>query len=912
MVGISSPKHNNRQPFFSLETLVGRRAAEQLRKAKKNIAGPLKTSEVAITDTGLATHVPEKQKGKITPRDPKLLAELMGQRPVVQDARDLISQSSSNGGGFDLGNLLAETGDRRAEARPDTHGPDGRRAEARSPEPTPPPTSTPPTPTEPTTTTPAKNKPLISTKIKAGASGVISLGGAGYLFWTFINSTASLGTSLGSAALSHLLLPLSVLAGGIFLILSGANQLAKFIAARQAAGRLPARTSEPATTGDKSSTGDRDDAEITPDTPIITPAGGGITPPATGAQTLEELGASLSALAALEGDALAAAIERDIDHSPVKAALPYVLETNEAVKRNAATIITKLGGTYSSILLTTKFGKNYSLDNLRYAHATLAALENMPKATGGKRAAKTSILRFIKEASKPEHCDLTITAMSRTDTEATLPHRYYIKPSAKPIPGSIVINGDRFGGGSQGSLYHAVDSRTGRRVAAKVMSTGMYGSKDRDAAVFFRSEIVNYFAVYNSAPAELRPSFVEPLDYATYDDNPVLVMEYVPTKASAQEKRPWTIFSEGLPAILRLPIISRLDLIIQTAKAIAHMHSDNGHIPTCHRDLNPNNVFWRENSDGSMEAKVLDFGTAKREGDYDHTDPGKVPGHPSSMSPDYMAGVRTDADGRPVMPYYNDINYLGNLLYMAFSGQYQSYEVKDVFVWDPEKGSIDMSTGKEINFGGMSDAEKARHIWSGKLTGGLAVTTVAGNKTAQAKLTTVEYQGEEVPPAGVMAVAEKACFLQRNETSTNKGYATVDEFVADLERLRQLVASNAQYTILSEMPNLEETNPNHWWGANPNEAAPLIMEYVLEMRRLPKTAEGLRGWFTGACRNLVPDLETIATRNLDALAQLLLEQAESTGQQDLLKETLKDVDLGPLSLTAELRQELEKIQGGLS
>ena len=53
----------------------------------------------------------------------------------------------------------------------------------------------------------------------------------------------------------------------------------------------------------------------------------------------------------------------------------------------------------------------------------------------------------------------------------------------------------------------------------------------------------------------------------------------------------------------------RLSTLVHTAEALAYMHSHDP--PIAHRDVKCGNVLLTRGSDGGMEAKVADFGTAR-------------------------------------------------------------------------------------------------------------------------------------------------------------------------------------------------------------------------------------------------------------------------------------------------------------
>jgi serine/threonine-protein kinase len=192
------------------------------------------------------------------------------------------------------------------------------------------------------------------------------------------------------------------------------------------------------------------------------------------------------------------------------------------------------------------------------------------------------------------------------------------------------------GTGGFGTVYEAIDLRTGTRVALKVPH-----HQDRGR---------EYLMYEPSLLAKLQhPNVVQLLDATTHEGLFFFVMEFV----------------EGQPLSQRLDEEHILDwaeavgIIRQVAEAVrfAHQHR------ILHRDLRPANILLR--SDGVV--KVTDFGIAKwlRDTDYAHT----VIGSPPYMAPEQLEGKATFA---------SDVYSMGIVLYEMVTGQVPYFDVNFV------------------------------------------------------------------------------------------------------------------------------------------------------------------------------------------------------------------------------------------
>lgn len=145
------------------------------------------------------------------------------------------------------------------------------------------------------------------------------------------------------------------------------------------------------------------------------------------------------------------------------------------------------------------------------------------------------------------------------------------------------------------------------------------------------------------------PGVVSVIDLGKLPDaKPYLVMEFVRGKTLAQE------IQTGAMDLLRSALFIR-----QIAQALAAAHFEG----VIHRDLKPDNVMIQTLSDGSEQAKLIDFGIAKVENPQsaDATQNPVVIGSPAYMAPEQI-------ESREASPS-SDIYSLGVLAYEMLTGQ---------------------------------------------------------------------------------------------------------------------------------------------------------------------------------------------------------------------------------------------------
>jgi serine/threonine protein kinase len=198
------------------------------------------------------------------------------------------------------------------------------------------------------------------------------------------------------------------------------------------------------------------------------------------------------------------------------------------------------------------------------------------------------------------------------------------------------------GVGGMGAVYEAVHRLTDRRVALKLL----HEEAARQGAVAER------FLVEAKAAAQIgHPAIVQVLD-ADRTEQGVLYVVFE--------------LLDGIDlgrAIARGRITPELltTAMIQILEALAVAHAK-GFV---HRDIKPANIFLTRSGDDLLEAKLLDFGIARRmrqePSDPRLTKAGAVIGTPYFMSPEQMSG--DEVDGRA------DLWAIGVVMYYALAGE---------------------------------------------------------------------------------------------------------------------------------------------------------------------------------------------------------------------------------------------------
>jgi hypothetical protein len=197
--------------------------------------------------------------------------------------------------------------------------------------------------------------------------------------------------------------------------------------------------------------------------------------------------------------------------------------------------------------------------------------------------------------------------------------------------------GEQVGIGAMGIVWRARDERLRRTVAVKqlLLQPGL-GSKQAEEA---RLRAMREARI---AARLQHPNAVIVYDVAEDDDQPWLIMEYVPSKSLA------TVLREGGPLFpYQVAAIGA-----QIAGALAAAHA----VGVVHRDVKPGNVLLVD--DGT--AKISDFGISRAVDDVVLTATGLVTGTPAYLAPEMAKGE----DPTPA----SDVFALGATLYAAVEG----------------------------------------------------------------------------------------------------------------------------------------------------------------------------------------------------------------------------------------------------
>ncbi len=197
---------------------------------------------------------------------------------------------------------------------------------------------------------------------------------------------------------------------------------------------------------------------------------------------------------------------------------------------------------------------------------------------------------------------------------------------------------EQLGEGGMATVYKAYDTRLERDVAVKVLRTELFAP-----SVFER--ILKRFEREAKALGKLsHPNIVNVHDYGEYEDQPYLVMEFLPG-GTLKDKL-------GRP----MPWQEAVRLLIPIADALAYAHEHG----ILHRDVKPSNILLAEKG----QPMLTDFGIAKildLEGEQTLTGTGVGIGTPEYMSPEQGLGEKVNES--------TDVYSLGIVLYELITGR---------------------------------------------------------------------------------------------------------------------------------------------------------------------------------------------------------------------------------------------------
>ena len=194
--------------------------------------------------------------------------------------------------------------------------------------------------------------------------------------------------------------------------------------------------------------------------------------------------------------------------------------------------------------------------------------------------------------------------------------------------------GRKIGKGGMGSVYEAVDEKTGQRVAVKALAPQLAmaeGFRER-----FEAEIESLKKLQHEGIVRL-------LGYGEHEGVLFYSMELVDGPSLEQE------INEGR----RFDWSETLSIAVQICRALKHAH-DHGVV---HRDIKPANLLLT--TDGKV--KIADFGIARLFGSTQLTTAGGVLGTADYMSPE-------QADGRPITEKCDQYS-LGCVMFALLAGR---------------------------------------------------------------------------------------------------------------------------------------------------------------------------------------------------------------------------------------------------
>ncbi len=175
----------------------------------------------------------------------------------------------------------------------------------------------------------------------------------------------------------------------------------------------------------------------------------------------------------------------------------------------------------------------------------------------------------------------------------------------------------RLGGGGMGEVWRALDTRSGREVAIKVISE--QAGYDPDLRSRFLSEAKASSALHH-------PNILEVYEVGESPAGPYIVMEYVDGGTVR------SLLNDG-----PLPLAQAVDIAMQAADGVANAHGAG----IVHRDLKPDNLMI---TSGGV-VKILDFGLARSLRPEDAADGGRtaagmIVGTAAYVSPEQLRGEK--------------------------------------------------------------------------------------------------------------------------------------------------------------------------------------------------------------------------------------------------------------------------------
>lgn len=214
-----------------------------------------------------------------------------------------------------------------------------------------------------------------------------------------------------------------------------------------------------------------------------------------------------------------------------------------------------------------------------------------------------------------------------------------IGPETGRLLAGVYAVGARLGRGGMGEVYEATDTRSGERVAVKMLHLHL-ANQARSLRRFTREA-----AILRDLGS---PHIVRSLALEQDEGRPFIVLELLVGETLAQR-----VERTGGLSLTEVAAVARQ---LGAALEVAHQHG------VVHRDLSPANVFLCS-PEPELQLKVLDFGISKIESATGMTQEGALLGTPAFMAPEQVEG-RVDG----VTPL-TDIYAMGLVLFVALTGR---------------------------------------------------------------------------------------------------------------------------------------------------------------------------------------------------------------------------------------------------
>lgn len=198
--------------------------------------------------------------------------------------------------------------------------------------------------------------------------------------------------------------------------------------------------------------------------------------------------------------------------------------------------------------------------------------------------------------------------------------------SEDPYVGMVI--GDKYlmlekvGEGGMGAVYKAEQTVLGKSVAIKILHPHLINDS---------SAVARFHAEAKAASRLNHPNSISVIDFGETEGGLFyLVTEY--------------LRGEPLGSILEREKVLDLRLSVTVLRQVLAAMEEAHRLGIVHRDLKPDNIFVETLGDGSLVAKVLDFGIAKRLDSQASglTTPGMVCGTPDYMAPEQARGEQVD------------------------------------------------------------------------------------------------------------------------------------------------------------------------------------------------------------------------------------------------------------------------------